>query len=223
LSANIKGILWRLRTGSPWRDLPSEIGSWKRVYNSFNRWSASGLIARVFESFQDEADCEWNMVDATINRVHQHAAGSRKESERAMGRSKGGLSTKVHMVSDAHGNPIRFSVTEGQRHDAVEAPHLLRNTVANVVIGDKGYDSNLLRTQLSNTGAIPVIPYRETTKTRDYAFDKDLYRARHVVENLFAKLKQQRAFTTRYDKLKRNYEAVVAMACTVIWVTLLRN
>lgn len=181
------------------------------------------MIDRVFASFLDEADEEWNMIDSTINRAHQHSAGARKGEERAIGKSKGGLSTKVHVVCDSHGNPIRLSVTEGQQHDAVEAKNLLQDIDAEAVLGDKGYDSSEIRDDIAAHGAVPVIPYRETTKNRPYSFDASLYRCRHLVENMFANLKQMRAFATRYDKLKRNYQAMAAMACAVLWVKVLRN
>jgi transposase len=217
------GILWRLRVGSPWRDLPEEFGPWHRIYRQFNRWSRSGLIDSVFASFAGEADDEWNMIDSTINRAHQHSAGARIGEERAIGASRGGLSSKVHAVCDAHGNPTRISITEGQRHDAAEAPNLLQDMDGEVLIGDKGYDSEELRNDIVSHGAEPVIPYRESTKHRPHPFDATLYKARHVIENMFARLKQMRAFATRYDKLKRNYQAMVAMACSVLWVKVLRN
>jgi transposase len=181
------------------------------------------LIDRVFEAFTAEADDEWNMIDATINRAHQHAAGARRGEETAIGKSRGGRSTKVHAVCDAHGNPVRFSVTEGQTNDAAEAPELLSDVDGEVVIADKAYDSAAIRDQIAGLGATPVIPYRECTKSRPYAFDKELYKARHLVENMFARLKQMRAFATRYDKLKRNYKAMVALACSVLWVRVLTN
>jgi len=177
----------------------------------------------VFERFIDEADEEWNSIDSTINRAHQHASGVRKGAESAIGRSRGGLSSKVHAVCDANGNPIRFSVTEGQRHDAAEAVNIMSDLDGEVIIGDKGYDSEEIRDHIAALGAEPVIPYRESTKTRRHSFDKDLYKARHAVENMFAKLKQMRAFATRYDKLKRNYEGMTAMACSVLWAKVLRN
>jgi transposase len=215
---NINGILWRLRVGCPWRDLPPEFGGWQRVYNQFNRWCRNGLLERVLASFAAEADNEWNMIDSTINKAHQHSAGCRRGAVAAIGRSRGGLTSKVHAVCDAHGNPIRTSVSEGQCNDAVAAPELLRQSTAEVVIGDKGYDSVALRDQIVAAGAEPVIPYRENTKHRPHGFDAATYKARHLIENMFAKLKQMRAFATRFDKLQRNYKGVVDMACTILWV-----
>ena len=162
-------------------------------------------------------------MDSTINRAHQHSAGARKGEEVAMGRSKGGLTTKVHMLADAHGNPQEFEITEGQAHDMREAHNLARKTEAEVLLGDKGYDSEALREELLNKGVVPVIPRRKNSEKSNEHFDEELYKARHTIENLFAKMKQYRAFSTRYDKLKRNYAAVVAIVSAIIWLKLLVN
>lgn len=82
--AVIDGVLWRTRTGSPWRDLPADYGHWKTVYNRHRRWSADGTWARIVDELRRGADCEqgpeWSVgVDSTVTRAHQHAAGARRE------------------------------------------------------------------------------------------------------------------------------------------------
>lgn len=72
----IEGMLWKLRTGAPWRDIPEEFGSWSTVYTRFYRWSRSGLLCSILEELKKEADTEWIMIDSTIVRAHQHAAGA---------------------------------------------------------------------------------------------------------------------------------------------------
>ena len=160
-------------------------------------------------------------MDSTINRAHQHAAGARKGEEVAIGRSSGGLSTKVYVLGDAYGNPLEFIVTEGQVHDMKEAATLADKTKADFLLGDKGYDSDALREQLFEKQTVPIILMKANSKRPNHFFDKELYKARHVIENLFAKMKQFRGFATRYDKLKRNYEAIVAIICNKIWLELL--
>ena len=223
LARTIAGIMWRIRTGAPWRDLPKEFGPWQSVYGQFNRWSAKGLFNFILEPYAAQADHEWHMIDATIIRAHQHSAGARIGEDAAIGRSVGGLTTKVHMVCDAHGNPIKFSVTEGQRHDSVEAPELLKDTPAEAVLADKGYDSEVLRDQLRGDSVTPIIPKKKNAKTPNPDFDSETYRSRHLVENLFASMKHFRAFATRYDKLKRNYETVVYLVSAVLWGRLFIN
>jgi transposase len=112
LRLTLEGILWRFRTGAPWRDLPNEFGPWKTVFNRFNTWSKSGIWQELFELIRGELDNEWNFMDGTYIKAHQHASGGIElNSERSIGRSKGGNTTKFHMLTDAHGNPATFEIT----------------------------------------------------------------------------------------------------------------
>lgn len=219
----VEGILWRIRTGSPWRDLPREFGPFSSVYNQFNRWCKNGIFERVFASLIVDPDNEINSVDSTINRAHQHAAGARKGEETAIGRSKGGLTTKVHMLADSHGNPLAIVITEGQAHDMREAFTLAEKSESDIFLGDKGYDSDALRKMLFDKDCQPSIPTKGNSTRPNPGFDIDLYKFRHTVENLFAKMKQFRAFAARFDKLKRNYKGVVDMVCAMVWLRLLTN
>ena len=135
-----------------------------------------------------------------------------------MGRSKGGLSTKIHAVVDALGNPLSFYLTPGQASDLEGADHLLPTVVADTVLGDKGYDaSERVIEPLQAQGKTAVIPPRRNRKQpREY--DQVLYKARHLIENFFAKLKQYRAIATRYDKRARNFLGAIYLAASVIWL-----
>jgi putative transposase len=74
----VEGVLWIVRTGSPWRDLPEVFGDWNRVFRRFSRRSQKGVWHRIFEAMSDDADFEYLIVDRTIIRAHQHAAGAKK-------------------------------------------------------------------------------------------------------------------------------------------------
>jgi transposase len=78
----VEAVLWWRRTGVPWRDLPSEFGPWKTVFNRFDRWSKAGKWSRLFYALQSERDDEWHSIDSTINRAHQHAAGGKGGPQR---------------------------------------------------------------------------------------------------------------------------------------------
>lgn len=221
LRTTIEGILWRFRTGAPWRDLPDECGAWKTVFNRFNTWSKSGVWRDLFAIIRGELDNEWNFMDGTYVKAHQHASGGVEAAgEKTIGRSKGGNTTKIHMLTDAHGNPAIFEITAGNIHDVSVGGKLITDSDGENIIGDKGYDSELLRNAVLNKGAIPHIPRKSNSKKPNPHFDKFLYRHRHLVENLFAKLKHFRAFATRYDKLSRNFTATVFIACTLVWLKL---
>ena len=128
------------------------------------------------------------------------------------------MSTKIHAVVDALGNPIDFHLTPGQASDLEGADVLLPLLEADTVLADKGYDADdrVLKV-LEKAGKTAVIPPKANRKLqREY--DKDLYKARHLVENFFANLKQFRAIATRYDKLARNFLAAVQLAACYIWL-----
>lgn len=219
LRMTVEGILWRFRTGAPWLDLPNEFGPWKTVFNRFNTWSKSGVWQQLFERIRGELDNEWNFMDGTYIKVHQHASGGiEPKDDITIGRSKGGNTTKVHMLTDAHGNPATFEITAGNIHDVSVGEKLIANSEAENIIGDKGYDSEPLRDAVLDRGALPHIPRKSNSRKPNPHFDKYLYRHRHLVENLFAKLKHFRAFATRYDKLTRNFTSTVFIACTLLWL-----
>jgi transposase len=122
----VDAVLYRYRAGIPWRDLPERFGDWNNTHRRFSRWAKSGVWQRVFEHLAEDADGEYAMIDSTIVRAHQHSAGAKKaDGSQAIGRSRGGLSTKIHTLVDALGNPIGFHLTGGEAHDLVGADHLL--------------------------------------------------------------------------------------------------
>ncbi len=154
-------------------------------------------------------------------KAHQHSSGARKCEERAIGRSVAGNTSKIHMVTDSSGKPINFEITEGQVHDAVMAPELIERTpISKYTVADKGSDAHHIRWMIKEYDSIPVIPTKKNSRSKNKEYDKDIYRLRHQVENLFARLKHFRAIATRYDKLKRNYEGTVRLACIFIWLIL---
>jgi len=112
----VEVVLYRFRAGIPWRDLPERFGDFRVIHTRFSRWSKTGVWERVFQALCCEADNEYAAIDATIIvRAHQHSAGAKAScaEDEDIGRSRGGLSTKIHAVVDALGNPI-FFLTDGQ-------------------------------------------------------------------------------------------------------------
>jgi transposase len=128
------------------------------------------------------------------------------------------LSTKIHALADALGNPISFFLTSGEAHDLVGADHLLPSMQADTLIADKAFDADeRVLAPLAAAGKTAVIPPKATRRIpRDY--DRDIYEARHLIENFFAKLKQFRAIATRYDKTARNFLAAVLLTAAAIWL-----
>lgn len=121
------------------------------------------------------------------------------------------------MIADAHGNPVNFVLSPGQMHDSRHAITLLVGVEAEYVFGDRAYDGSPIREAIATMGAQAVIPPHPSRK-KPATYDRYLYKARHAIENLFAKLKQYRSLATRYDKTMRNYSAMVAIACMLTWL-----
>jgi transposase len=114
----VEAVLYRFRTGCLWRDLPERFGSWKTVHRRFNRWAKSGVFARIFKLSASDHDNEYMIIDATIVRAYQRSAGARKKNgAQAIGKSRGGLTSKIHTLIDALGNPFSLMLTPGQDHD----------------------------------------------------------------------------------------------------------
>src|SRR3954454_21491808 len=176
----VDAVLHRYRAGIPWRDLPERFGDWNNTHRRFSRWAKSGVWQRVFERLAGHADNEYAMIDSTIVRAHQHSPGARKNpgEDQAIGRSRGGLSTKIHALVDALGNPVGFHLTGGEAHDLVGADHLLPSMHSNTLIADKTFDADQrVIAPLAAAGKIAVIPPKANRRLpRDY--DRDLYMAR---------------------------------------------
>jgi transposase len=139
------------------------------------------------------------------------------QEQEAMGKSRGGLSTKTHAAVDALGNPVRLLLTAGQVSEHTQAEALIGGFLAGFVLADKGYDSDAFVEIIKGGGATPVIPPRSNRKTpRDY--DKDIYKERNLVERLFQKLKGYRRVATRYERLALNYMTMLSLVSILIWL-----
>ena len=214
----VEAVLYRCRAGVPWRDLPERFGAWKAVHTRFGRRSRSGVWERVFQHLAADADNDYAMIDSTVVRAPAQRRRPEKAGGQAIGRSRGGLSTKTHTMVDALGNPVGFFLTGGQAHDLAGADHLLPGMTADMLIADKAFDADKrVLDPLAAAGKGAVIPPKANRRVaRDY--DHDLYKARHLIENLFARLKQFRAIATRYDKTGRNFLGAIHLVAAAIWL-----
>src|SRR6516164_1508029 len=136
------------------------------------------------------------------------ALAREKNGAPAIGRSRGGPSTKIHALADALGNPYALMLTAGQDHDLACAEPLLEHANPGAIIADKAYDADALINKLMDHGVTPVIPPKANRKDKREC-DFALYRERNLVERFFNKIKHFRGVATRYDKLARNYLAAV--------------
>ncbi|MGW0468468.1 IS5 family transposase [Streptomyces sp. NPDC003027] len=245
----IDAIAFKYRTGTPWTDLPEHFGSRKGAHNRLRKWAADGTWERVFTALLAQADSEGDLdwvvaVDSTVVRAHQHAAGARQKGPRtanrdhAIGRSRGGLTTKIHLAADSRCRPLAFVLTPGQAGDAPAFPEVMSRlrvprpvgrprTTPEMVLADKAYSSRSIRTHLRRRGIRAVIPQPSGQATnrkrrgsrggRPPAFDREAYKRRNTVERCINKLKQWRGLATRYDKTATIYLAGLHVAAIFIW------
>ncbi|MFJ6987484.1 MULTISPECIES: IS5 family transposase [unclassified Streptomyces] len=241
----LNGIVWKFRTGTAWRDVPERYGPWATLHTRFRRWAADGTFERMLHAAQAKADAagdiDWLVsVDSTIVRAHQHAAGAKKGlRDPALGRSRGGLTSKVHLASDGRGRPLGFVVTGGNTNDCTQFTAVMEairvprtgpgrpRVRPDHVLGDKGYSSKTIRAWLRRRGIAHTIPERADQVRnrarrgshggRPPAFDREIYKHRNVVERCFNRLKQWRGIATRYDKTAESYHAAVALASLLMW------
>ena len=127
------------------------------------------------------------------------------------------MTTKIHVVADAQGRPLRFILTGGEAHDITTAPDLLADLQMGAVIADRAYDSNALRQVIAEAGAEAVIPSTRARKVR-IPHDAAAYRLRNRIERFFNKLKHFRHIATRYDRRAIHFLACLHLASAMIWM-----
>ena len=141
----------------------------------------------------------------------------RGDFENAIGRSRGGRTTKVHALTDQFGRPVAFTLTPGNVHDLVGAATMLeRIPTPTKLLADRAYDARKLRDWLVAHGCEPVIPPNPTRK-HPHDYDRQAYKARNLIERMFCRLKDFRKIATRYDKRTDTFLAAVFIAATIIW------
>ncbi|MFJ9790627.1 IS5 family transposase [Streptomyces globosus] len=246
----IDAIAYKFQTGTQWVHLPEKYGNWRGVYNRLRMRAVDGTWERVFTALVARADADEDLnwavsVYSTIVRAHQHAAGARKKGppagepdDHAIGRSRGGLTTKIHLAADDRCRPLAFHLTAGQAGDAPAFTDVMARlrvprrrgrprTRPDVVLADKAYTSRAIREHLRKRGIRAVIPVpadqrghrlrRGSRGGRPPAFDRETYKQRNTVERCINRLKQWRGLATRYEKTATIYLAGLHIAGTFLW------
>jgi len=217
----LDGVVWAMRSGSQWRLVPSEYGKWNSLYKRYARWCDKGVWTQMLEHFADDPDLTNLMIDSTIVRAHPCAAGAPAtqggQASQALGRSRGGFTTKIHVSVDTHGKPLRIRLTAGQRHDITQARDLSDGFDYEHLIADRSYDAHKFLDRIYAQPSIPVIPPRANRRVqRDY--DRDLYRERHIIECFTNKIKHYRRIFSRFDKLDTRYLGFLCFVAVLIWL-----
>jgi Transposase and inactivated derivatives len=208
----LEAVLWLARTGAPWRDLPEDVMNWRTAWRRLQRWTAARIWGRIvaeLRAMAPDADWDVHLLDSSVIRAHSHAARARRASgEQALGLSRGGFSTKLHLRADAEGRPVALHLTGGERHDLLGVGPLFEQGALrtgkpgqprwkpSALIADKAYSAAWLLEALRRKRIVPIIPSRaDQPGTSD--FDRTAYRGRNLVERLVGKLMQVRRVATR--------------------------
>ncbi|MCR4487743.1 IS5 family transposase [Micrococcus luteus] len=253
----VEAIIYRYRCGIPWRDLPEVYGPWQTVWTWHRRMAAESTWDTVLTKLTAAADAQglvdWSVsVDSTIARAHQHATNTTRHTgggssyknlreepaDHGIGRSRGGLSTKIHQLVDGAGMPLVSLITPGQAGDSQMLLPLLEQlrvarpvgrprTRPEAVLGDKAYSSRAIRAHLRARRIKAVIPEpadqqghrrrRGPRGGRPMSLDATAYKGRNVIERQYAHLKQWRGLATRYDKYATVYRAAVLLNAVSAW------
>ncbi|MER5379282.1 IS5 family transposase [Streptomyces sp. NPDC002688] len=248
----LEAIAWKYRTNSPRRELPDELGPFRTAHKRLIRWAVDGTWQNILTAVPAAADADddigWTVsVDSTVVRAHQHSAGARKKgaegrsepADHALGHSRGGLSTKVHLAADDRARPLALTVTAGHAGDApafeavmarVRAPRSRPGrprTRPLAVLADRAYSSRAIRSHLRRRGirASSRSPSdqighrlrRGRRGGRPPGFDAEIYKQRNSVERCINRLKQWRGLAARCDRLAIAYQAALHLAAILIW------
>jgi len=167
-----------------------------------------------------DSDNEYHSIDATIVRAHQYAAGAiGGQKFEALGRFRGGFSTKIHCKIDALGYPLKIILSGGEAADISYAKKLINNEHCVYLLGDRGYDADDFRSTLKARNITAVIPGR-SNRRKQIIYDKHLYFERNMIERFFCRMKNFRRLATRYDKRAYMFQAFLNMFCVFKWLDL---
>ena len=219
----LNAILYVAEQGCKWRGLPKRFGNWHTIYVRMNRWAKNGVLARVFEKLQSEQivriRIEAFALDSTSVKVHPDGTGAlKKNGPQAIGKSRGGWTTKIHLVAANARTAITFALSPGNAHDAPQGRALLKELGPMPdglpLLMDKAYEDNLTRQLVLDLGMVPVVPPK-SNRIEPWEYDRTLYKKRNEIERLFRRLKGFRRIFSRFEKLDLVFLAFLQFALIV--------
>ena len=205
-------------TGSQWNQLPEKYGKWNSVYRFHLRWAHKDIFGKLLQKHTTQHGNDGRkVVDATHIKVHQDACHfASSPEEQGFGKTKGGRNSKLSAVTNGRGKALNFDLMEGNRADVTAAIRVLEDVSGQVVLADKGYDSDQLRDYIFAQGGGANIPGKKNRK-REVPYFKSIGKERYVIECLFQRLKRFRRINTRYDRLAATFMAFINLSALADW------
>ncbi|HYS87243.1 MAG TPA: IS5 family transposase [Bradyrhizobium sp.] len=219
----LNAFLYVAEQGCKWRGLPKRFGNWHTIYTRMNRWSKSGVLDRVFAQLQHaqivRIKIEAVGLDSTAVKVHPDGTGApKKNGPQAIGKSRGGWTTKIHMVAADARTAITFALSPGQAHDAPEGRKLLHKLGKTPwpihLLMDRAYEGDETRQLALDLGFVPVVPPKQGRVTA-WEYNRAMYKRRNEIERLFRRLKGFRRIFSRFEKLDVMFVAFINFALIV--------
>jgi transposase len=215
----LKGTLFVLLEGCRWRALDLPGVNWNTIFHRYREWVKSGVIAQLLETVTPELRSAIASLDSTFVKVHKAGCNPQGgQAQELMGRTKGGLNTKLHAVVDGDGVPRCLMLSGGEASDIAGA-EIVRDDIPSDIkslLCDKAYDADELRAWLASKGITSCIPGK-SNRVVPIEYDKTLYKKRHIVENFFEKIKRHHRVATRYDKTAASFLGFIQLACTLLF------
>jgi transposase len=207
----INAMLYVAEHGCKWRGLPEYFGNWHTIYTRMNRWAKKGVLEKLFQELQEKQIVNIQLdavsIDSTSIKVHPDGTGALKKSgPQSIGKSRGGWTTKLHLIAASASMAMIFTLSPGQAADGPEGRALLEKwakdkpeSVCNVLM-DKAYEGDETRQLVFDLDLVPVVPPK-SNRIEPWEYDKEMYKRRNEVERVFCRLKRFRRVFSRFEKL----------------------
>jgi transposase len=214
----VEAIFYVLRTAVGWRDLPPCFGPWKSVYTRWRRWCALGLWQEILSLLSRRAKGCLRFVDGSHIKLHQFGCNPPGgQHAQAIGRTKGGLTTKLCALVEGEGRLLAAAIAPGQTYEVQASAPLLEKLRHILPVGDKGFDSDVLREQMRAQGCLASVPPRSGRRKPTW-YHRGFYRQRHKIENFFQRLKIYKRISTRYEKLALTFLSFILLGAIFDWL-----
>lgn len=207
--------IWIIHTGFYWSQLPNIYGKYDSIRKKFSRWSKAGIFRKIFSSFSIKCGKRnITMIDSTFSKAHRTACSLKSDGKpREIGKSKGGFTTKIHMLANIEEKPLDFELTGGQVNDSKEGSKIIASNLFRMkgLLADKAYDTNQIREMLASKNIVACIPPKSNRKIK-IPYDKELYKKRGKIENMFGKLKDWLGIALRRCRCAHIFDSYVCLA-----------